>query len=189
VSTQQTLDGRRERGAALSDCGRYRYLLFDYWDADAPIVLWVMLNPSTADAEVDDPTIRRCRGFTRAWGAGGFEVVNLYAWRATDPRELGRTFHDPVGRWSRRAHNENENDRAIVAAARRADRVIAAWGAWCGPHPNRPARVLDLLAGQGRQVEALGLTKDGHPRHPLYVRGDVEPIVYREAARPVRGAA
>jgi hypothetical protein len=126
-----------EGTAVLSDCGEYRYELRRTWGADdEPLVCWVMLNPSTADADQDDPTIRRCISFSNRWGFGRLVVVNLFARRATDPKEL---LHggDPVG---------SANDASTLAAALEADRVIAAWGAH-GSFLNRAARVTDLLCG------------------------------------------
>src|SRR3989449_11540410 len=104
--------------ACFSRCGTYRYALWRRWAA-GPQVLFVMLNPSTADAQRDDPTIRRCIGFARRWGCGGIEVVNLFALRATDPRRL-RYTRDPVG---------PENVAHLARAAGRASLVGAAWGA------------------------------------------------------------
>ncbi len=142
------------RGAWLD--GPYRYLLWRRW-ADAASVLFVMLNPSTADALRDDPTIRRCLGYARAWGFGAVEVVNLFAWRATDPRELRRAG-DPVG---------PGNDRVIAEAAARNHAVIAAWGLH-GALLDRGSRVAALLAPFG--ARCLGATAAGMPRHPLYLR-------------------
>ena len=105
-------------GAAFSPCGRYRWHLARTWDADGSRVAFVALNPSTADATHDDPTIRRCIGFARRWGAGGVDVVNLYAFRATKPRDLFAA-DDPVG---------PDNDAWIDAVVARADRVVLAWG-------------------------------------------------------------
>lgn len=166
-----------EKGADLSACGRYRYRLWRKWSHDAPMVLFVMLNPSTADADEDDPTIRRCIGFAKRWGAGGVRVCNLYAWRSTDPKGLLEAGTEAVGEHTGIL---NSNDYAILASACDAGRIIAAWGANVGPFPMRRARVMDLLVRFG-PVEALKLTKDGQPGHPLYVRSDTEPIVYREA--------
>jgi hypothetical protein len=84
------------RGALLSECGQYRYRLWRLWDALAPVMVWVLLNPSTADADTDDPTVRKCVGFARAHRYGGVVLVNLFAWRATDPKQL-RIVNDPVG--------------------------------------------------------------------------------------------
>lgn len=150
-----------QRGAQISRCGRYRYNLIRRW-SDGPVATFVMLNPSTADGTEDDPTIRRCIGFARGWGMGGLDVVNLYALRSTDPRGLWAT-DDPVG---------PENDYHLRSHAEAARNVgwplIAAWGA------NAKAdRVHAVLALPGMTaLQALGTTKDGAPRHPLYLRSD-----------------
>jgi hypothetical protein len=154
-----------EATATFSPCRRYRYALTRTW-ADAPGAVFVTLNPSTADALADDPTIRRCIGFARAWGCGGLTVVNLFGLRATDPAQLTRV-HDPVG---------PDNDVVIRDVVTRAADfpaqrpVVAAWGA----HPaagKRAREVGGMLARQGVEVLCLGVTAAGHPRHPLYVRG------------------
>lgn len=147
--------------AIVSPDGVYRYMLERQWDV-GPILPFVMLNPSTADAEQDDPTVRRCIGFAQREGYCGLLVVNLFAYRATDPRELRRAI-DPVG---------PENDRhlsTIFAAARRSSApVVAAWGA--KPDPYRIRQVLRLA--DDVDMRCLGTTAAGDPRHPLYVRGD-----------------
>src|SRR5436309_12719716 len=153
------------RAAGFSRCGRYRYWLTRTWDDARPAVCWLMLNPSTADAARDDPTIRRCMGLARRWGHGGIVVVNLFAWRATDPAELARAA-DPVG---------PDNDTVLRTRAARL-RLIAAWGCK-GSLLGRADAGLRLL--KGRRVECLGVTAAGQPRHPLYVPGDVLPIVFR----------
>lgn len=142
-------------GALFDPTRRYRYRLWRRW-ADGGLAVFVMLNPSTADAERDDPTIRRCAGFARAWGFGGMTVVNLFALRATDPARLHRA-RDPVGR---------DNDRHIAAAAAGGDLVVVAWGVHGGLR-ERDRAVLDLLAAS--RPRCLGLTRGGHPRHPLYL--------------------
>lgn len=150
-------------GAVFSPCGRYRYRLWRRWAPGGECILWVMLNPSTACATEDDPTIRRCVGFAKAWGAHAMEVVNLFAWRATDPRELVRP-EDPVG---------PANDEHILLASARASRTIVAWGA--DPFAVRRAKaVLERLSAP----QALALTKSGAPRHPLYLRRDLVPRPY-----------
>ncbi len=151
-------------GALFSADGRYRYRLWRRWDPSRRVIAFCMLNPSTADAERDDPTIRRCIGFARAWGRGGVEVVNLFALRATDPISL-RDSSDPVG---------SENDRAIAAAARRARAVVIAWGMH-GMLGARDREVLALLSRRTRLL-CLGWTVQGQPRHPLYLRRDVQPM-------------
>jgi hypothetical protein len=149
-------------GAVVSPCGTYRYTLDRVWDASLPTALFIMLNPSTADASVDDPTIRRCVSFAKRMGCGALTVVNLYALRSTDPGALA-THPDPVG---------PDNDTHIaLALGKRLGCVVAAWGA----HPaanQRVDTVAALLAAHGWQVSCLGTTKGGAPRHPLYVRGD-----------------
>lgn len=145
--------------AGLSDCGRYRYWLTRTWDKSLPVVCFVMLNPSTADAHTDDPTIRRCIGFAKAWSCGGISVVNLFAWRAADPDELpGVAAVGP------------ENDTCIIAAAEGRD-VIAAWGAHMADS-KRAEFVTELLKQCARSVECLGYTATGRPRHPLYLKSD-----------------
>lgn len=159
-------------GAVISPCGRYRYSLTRGWDPARAPVLFVMLNPSTADATKDDPTIRRCVGFARRWGAGGIEVCNLYPWRETNPRGLPRgveVFGDP-------GHQANAD--AIRAAVARAGIVVAAWGAYPGPWPSQPNVIAALLRECRAYTQALGLTKDGAPRHPLYVRADAALIPF-----------
>jgi hypothetical protein len=138
----------------------YRYRLWREWNPDAPRVSFVMLNPSTADAKTDDPTIRRCLGFAQSWGYGSLEVVNLFAYRATDPQEL-RGAADPIGA---------ENDRYLIAASQRAQTLILAWGNWGKLH-QRDQAVLRLLA-ECCKVYCLGINRSGQPRHPLYVRSD-----------------
>lgn len=147
----------------------YRYELTRVWGeegASAPrLVNFVMLNPSTADAFVLDPTNRRCVGFARDWGFDGFVTTNVFALRSTDPAGL-RTVDDPVG---------SDNDTAIVRVATAADLVVAAWGvhATLG---GREAAVVDLLAAAGVELHALRVTKQGHPGHPLYVPAAAEPV-------------
>ena len=117
-----------------------------------------MLNPSTADERVLDPTIRRCMGFARAWGFGGIDVVNLFAWRSTDPAALARVA-DPIG---------PDNDETIADALRQAALAVAAWG--CDPMTRTRSVAIKGLAARVRvPLWCLGVTKNGHPRHPLYV--------------------
>jgi len=149
------------RGAVISDCGKYRYELCRIWQPKAGLVCWVMLNPSTADANIDDPTIRRCMGFTSRWGYGGIIVVNLFALRATNPKELYKA-DDPVG---------PENFHYVFQASWHAKITIAAWGTR-GTHLNQNRNILNHLTN----CHYLALTKDGSPRHPLYLRKDLQPI-------------
>src|SRR4051794_40545206 len=158
-----------QRRACFSQCGKYRYSLTRQWNVDRPSICWIMLNPSTADGFQDDPTIRRCIGFSQSWGAGGIEVVNLFAFRATQPTALFAA-RNPIG---------PQNDGHLIGSVTRPDRrVIAAWGCH-GGRGGRDLRVLALLLRHGVHVECLGRTKDGHPRHPLYVPG-------RQATEPMQ---
>lgn len=145
--------------AVLSDCKTYRYSLVREWDT-GPRALWIMLNPSTADALTDDPTIRRCIGFSKSLGMGSLEVVNLFAFRATDPDDMAAAKArgvDIVG---------PGNDATINEASKRAAHVIAAWGA----DKLAPMRsVLMRTLVKPHQLLALGKTKSGAPKHPLYL--------------------
>lgn len=149
-------------GAVLSECERYRYTLTREWDGGIPPLTFIMLNPSTADATLDDPTIRRCIGFARSRGFGGLRVLNLFAFRATDPAHM-KAEADPVG---------VDNDmhlRAALDTAKNANApVIAAWGV-NGIHNGRAAEVRELALQCAVTLICLGTTKDGCPRHPLYV--------------------
>lgn len=163
--------------AVLSPCGRYRYRLVRGLEPllGGRTILYVMLNPSTADADTDDPTIRKCIGFAKRLGGVRVEVVNLYALRATDPRDL---------RWC--IENEGpsvavgpDNDRAISAAVGECIRdgglVLAAWGA----HPTARRRVeavSALVTVAGADLYCLGVAKDGSPRHPLMLGYDAQPV-------------
>jgi hypothetical protein len=157
--------------ALISRCGTYRYWLTRTWAAVCPPserLVYVMLNPSTADASVDDPTIRRCVGFAKGAGFGGLVVVNLFALRATDPGQLETFPGDVVG---------PGNDEHILASAMAYGRVCVAWGDY--PYPSvrpvvrqRPHAVILMLRAASIDVFALALTKKGYPRHPLYLKGD-----------------
>jgi hypothetical protein len=154
------------RDAIISDCGRYRYRLSRVWDECDPVLVWVMVNPSTADALTDDPTIRRCISFARDWGYGGIVVVNLFALRATDPAALN-TFapNDPIGPLN--------NDHLLEAVA--GEDVVCAWGASIPDYwRHRPRGVVELMRQHGAHLHHLGLTKSGQPRHPLYLAGNTE---------------
>ena len=150
---------RHHSDAIFSNDGRYRYRLTREWDASTTKMTFVMLNPSTADETVDDPTIRRCVSFAQRSAFGGIEVVNLYALRSTDPKVLRRAI-DPVG---------PDNDRQLAETFERATTIVVAWGA--GAEPARVRQVKKLL-GDRETVWCLGVTADGSPRHPLYLRSD-----------------
>jgi hypothetical protein len=145
--------------AIISTCGQYRYKLTRPAQNMLPIAgpaLFIMLNPSTADASLDDPTIRRCIGFTKAWDCAGLVVANLYALRATNPADLWK-HPDPVG---------EDNDMWLAALIREHETVVCAWGA--NAKPERVAQVRKMFHRLSRPM-CLGTTKAGAPRHPLYV--------------------
>jgi hypothetical protein len=155
--------------AVYSPCERYRYLLTRVWDGAGSRALFVMLNPSTATEVQNDPTVERCERRARALGFGAFRVVNIFAFRATDPRVM-RVQDDPVG---------PGNDAAILSSATdwRPDRVICAWGGhgdFCG----RGQAVAGLLRATGQPLWHLGLTASGQPKHPLYIGYARQPEVW-----------
>ena len=157
-----------ERDAVISPCGKYRYLLRRSWDHDLPRALFVMLNPSTADADVDDATIRSCARLMKPKGYGSFEVINLFGWRATDPDEL-RAAADPVG---------PQNDDIAESAIARCDMPICAWGAH--PITNRRADTMkNMILASRPAVFCLGTTKTGAPKHPLYIKTETALVAFR----------
>jgi hypothetical protein len=146
-------------GAAFDPTGRYRYSLWREWNLDLPRAVFLMLNPSRADATTNDPTISTCLGFATDLGFGSMEVVNLFAYRATDPGEL-RRINDPIGR---------ENDAYITKASSHTDAIILAWGNH-GALLQRADAVMQLLGEAPSKLFCFGITKRGHPRHPLYIK-------------------
>lgn len=188
------------KGATISACGNYRYRLWREWrnhpapshwdmwteDDGSPCLdgageqlgeplscVFIMLNPSTADGEQDDPTIRRCVQFAQREGYDRLEVVNLFAWRATSPKDLFAVSpeRDPVG---------HENERHVFRVLDKAGLIICAWGAH-GGHIDQDETMMgwiDALNYNDAPVMALGVTKGGFPRHPLYLRNDAPLIPY-----------
>ncbi|MBB5692613.1 DUF1643 domain-containing protein [Muricoccus pecuniae] len=155
--------------AEFSADGRYRTVLERRWDGlpfgSPGVCAWIMMNPSTADETVDDPTVRRARDFTRRWGFGAMVVLNAFALRATKPAMLLEA-EDPVG---------PGNDAAIADWAARAERLVVAWGLPPRPLRWRAAELAAILARAGAQPMALKVTADGQPGHPLYIAGDTPP--------------
>ncbi|WP_108260829.1 DUF1643 domain-containing protein [Mangrovicoccus ximenensis] len=144
--------------AVYSPCERYRYTLTRVWDPAGQKVTFVMLNPSTATEVQNDPTVERCERRARTLGYGAFRVTNIFAWRDTDPKAM-RAAAEPVG---------PENDAAIAEACRWADRVVCAWGTH-GAFLDRGPAVEKLIRATGITPYHLGLSKAGHPKHPLYL--------------------
>lgn len=157
----ETTRWETQGGAHLSACGTYRYLLTRRWHPDGlRRVVWIMCNPSTADATQDDPTIRRCIGFSKAWGYDALSVVNVSAYRSTDPKALPVDPGPDNDRWLRQITRVAHSTGGVV---------VAAWGAIAPQHlVERAWMVVD------RPVLCLGATKGGSPKHPLYVPASTE---------------
>lgn len=149
--------------AEISACGNYRYALRRTWDSALPVLVFVMLNPSTADAAKDDATIRKCIGYSKRYGFGGISVVNLFALRSRDPKAL-RSHLAPVGidndNWIRRETADLRNS------------IVVAWGTNAKYFPGRVEAVRQLLR---RELRALRITKDGHPEHPVMLPYNLMP--------------
>lgn len=165
--------------AIISDCGRYRYKLTRRLGDSPTSCLFIMLNPSTADAAQDDPTIRRCMGYARDWGCGELVVVNLFAFRATSPKDM-MAADDPIG---------PENHHYVMAAADHVVRqnlgfepdgkVICAWGTH-GAHMQQGETVRGWLEADSISPMCLRATQQGHPSHPLYLPKNLRPIKYAQ---------
>ena len=152
------------RSAVISPCGKFRYLLLRVWDDKLPAITFCMLNPSRADGEVDDPTLLTCVAFAKALGYGRLRIVNMYAYRATDPKDL-KAAGWQVG---------PENDAHLVDAFASGDPVICAWGVNARGQL-RQAQVLDMVRMWTTPL-ALAVSKDGVPLHPLYLNRDLVPF-------------
>ena len=150
--------------ASLSRCGRFRYALWRTWDDTRPVVVFVGLNPSTADKTTDDPTLRRCINYARDWGYGGVCMANLFAYRATDPANMKAAL-DPVG---------PRNNHWLKRLGAEAGLVVAAWGN-DGSYLGRSQQVLGLLPNP----HCLKINKSGEPAHPLYQRADAMAVPIR----------
>lgn len=163
-----------QRNALISGDGIFRYTLTRYWTNDRHLkVVFCMLNPSVADSKIDDPTVRRCVEFAKSWGAGAIEIVNLFAHRSTDRRYLDILSVGP------------DNDYFILQAAKSnppfsfAPSIVCAWGLLDKRFMvERADAVLKMIRDSGCMTWCLGRTKDGFPRHPLYLRRDTIPKIY-----------
>ena len=153
------------RYAQFSACGAYRYRLERRWNSALPLLAFIGLNPSTADAAVDDPTIRRCIGFAQEWGYGGIIMLNIFAFRATRPEALQRAS-DPVG---------PRNRQTIATALRHIDVVVACWG----NHGHDTPAANNILRRYGSSLHYLRKNRNGAPAHPLYLPKTLQPIRWR----------
>lgn len=159
-----------QRGARISACGLYRYFLFRGWDIKKPAVAFCMLNPSTADALNDDPTIRKVIGFAQRQGYGSVYVINLFAYRSTDPKLL-KDVADPVG---------PENDMTIRIVLNVCKAVICAWGKH-GSLQQRDLAVCMLFEQNGIAPLCLAVNQDGSPQHPLYIPYTAAPVPWESS--------
>lgn len=167
------------RTTQFSPCRRYRYTLWREWDDcfwgladDRPqakqFLMVIGLNPSTADEQIDDPTIRRCMGFAKRWGYGALCMTNLFAWRDTKPEHM-KAAAEPCG---------EDNGHWLTEVADDAGMILAAWGRH-GSFLGRDRNVISALKGCGVQVYCLGHNGDGSPKHPLYIPADTQPILFK----------
>ena len=151
-----------QNGAVFSDCRRYRYKLWRIWDDQKPLIMFVGLNPSTANEMSDDPTIRRVKKFAFDWGFGGVYMMNLFAWVTPYPEEL-ITSENSIG----------ENDMHLLEVSRKCSEIIFAWGSF-----KEAIERAEQVKAMFPQAKALIINRDGSPRHPLYVRSQTVPVYY-----------
>ena len=147
--------------AAFSPDRKYRYALWRIWDDRKPVCMFIGLNPSTANENTNDPTIRRCMSFAGCWGFGGLCMTNLFAYVSTNPPDL-RSL-DSIG---------PENDSWLVYLAAHSGIIVACWGHW--DIFGRSGAVMSLIP----KLYCLGTTKQGRPRHPLYLSRETKPTEY-----------
>lgn len=161
VRKKEVCEASLERTAIFDETGGYRYQLGRRWQPAGKTVAFVMLNPSRADAAIDDPTLRACLQFAQRWNYAALSVVNLFAYRTPHPTAL-KMAKDPVGK---------ENDVYVSEAAELADKVVLAWGNWGGLY-ERDRAILSLLSPHKHKLTYLQLNRSGQPRHPLYIKRD-----------------
>lgn len=158
------------RTTEFSSCRKYRYHLTQVWDNSKSNLIWLLLNPSTADEVKNDPTVERCEKRARMWGFGGVEVFNIFAYRATDPQDM-RNASDPVG-------PDNDYWMRNFALKSRDTTAVVAWGDH-GKYMNRGEHVLELLKEHKAKFKALKINSSGHPSHPLYLSYKLKPVSFK----------
>lgn len=151
------------KGALFSEDRKYRYALLRNWDLNKPLIMFIGLNPSTANENQDDATIRRVCRFAFDWDFGGVYMMNLFAWVTPYPEEL-RKVEDPIG----------DNDKWLIKAQAKCDEVVFCWGNF-PEAKERSEQVMKMFPS----AKALILNKDGTPRHPLYVPANTVPVEFK----------
>lgn len=177
VLTKRQTTFAEARVATFSTDQRYRYLLSIVWDDALPLCQFVGLNPSTADEMKDDPTVRRCKRFASSFGCGGLIMTNIFAYRATDPKDMiafKMNGGNPIGETFAAL---NVNNQALIETSSMAKTkiVIAAWGVH-GRMDDRGRQVAALIGPE--KLHCLGTTMGGYPKHPLYLKKDLQPVKY-----------
>lgn len=162
-------------GAEFDQNREYRYTLYRIWNEKKPYAMFIGLNPSTADELEDDPTVRRCISFSKDWNYGGLFMMNAFAFRSTDPKVLEVLGGDPIG---------PNNDYWLKKIAKDAGIVIAAWGTY-GVIRDREKQIIRMFMNQNKLLYCLGYTKEGHPKHPLYLKKDTRVIPFRSLINPL----
>ncbi len=158
------LFGKEDNGAIFSDDGKYRFVLWRIWNQDLPLVMFIGLNPSTANSNTDDPTIRRIKSFVKVWRYGGFYMLNLYTFISAYPEKL-KECHDPV--W--------KADDYLKQYSTKVNKIIFAWGNF-PVIEERAKQVIKMFP----EAEVLGLNKNGTPKHPLYLKSNIKPFKYHK---------
>lgn len=175
--TKKHYDLFLESGAIFSKCEKYRYDLWRFWDFDKDYVAFILLNPSTADETVDDPTVAKCQRYARRWGYGGLHVLNVFPLRATDPKTLYKKRIDAMACV--------DNADKIIEICKHSGKIVCGWG----NHADKVFRISKssgkgewtarLLTGRGFKLYALSENKNGSPQHPLYLPENLSPVRYR----------
>ena len=154
-----------DSGAEFSDGRKYRYALWRIWDTKKPYVMFVGLNPSTADETKNDPTITRCINYAKSWGYGGIYMTNLFAFRATDPSVM-LAEEVPIGK---------DNDAWLKKIYEKTNIAVAAWGN-DGSHRQRSKEIFNILP----ELHYLKLNATGEPAHPLYLKSNLKPLLFKK---------
>jgi hypothetical protein len=161
-----------KQGADFSPCRVWRYSLWRIWEESKPVVSFIGLNPSTADEVKNDPTVKRCINYAHAWGYGGMYMLNIFGYRATDPKDM-KAVRDPVG---------PEFMDYFLHYVDCSQLIVAAWGTH-GAYRNRGNQIIETVTKRA-PLHCLRVTKNGFPNHPLYLGKDLQPILFKEEKQP-----